>query len=100
MRPRRARPYDPVDAALGRAASGLRAILGLEEIYTHLPEPRTTAATAVAEPAGAAPTAARPAARPRRPTPLAARLRAGAAAPVAATDTEPRQLLRTWAQAP
>ena len=40
VRPRRARPYDPVDAALGRAASGLRAILGLEAALTHLPEPQ------------------------------------------------------------
>ena len=28
------------------------------------------------------------------------RLRAGTAAPLAAIDTEPRQLLRTWAQGP
>ena len=98
IRPRRARPHDPVDAALGRAASGLRAILGLEEAYTHLPEPKPAAA-AVAKPTAAP--AAKPAAKPRRPNhPLTAHLRAGTAAPPTASDTEPRQLLRTWAQAP
>ena len=97
VRPRRARPHDPVDAALGRAASGLRTILGLEEAYTHLPEAQPAAA---AEPAAATPSAAKPAARPRRPNPLTARLRAGTAAPLAPADVEPRQLLRTWAQGP
>ena len=99
VRPRRARPHDPVDAALGRAASGLRTILGLEEAYTHLPEAQPAAAT-VAEPTAEAPPATKPAAKPRRPSPLTARLRAGTAAPPAASDTEPRHLLRTWAQGP
>ena len=97
IRPRRARPHDPVDAALGRAASGLRTILGLEEAYTHLPEHQCAAAT-VAEPA--TPSAAKPAAKPRRPNPLTARLRAGTAVPLAPADVEPRHLLRTWAQGP
>ncbi len=94
VRPRRARPYDPVDAALGRAASGLRAILGREEALTHLPEPK---AAEPVEPAAEA----QPAAKPRRPNPLTARLRAGTAVHTAtAADAEPRHLLRTWAQGP
>ena len=99
VRPRRARPYDAVDAALGRAASGLRAILGLEEALTHLPEPK---AAEPVEPAAepAAETPAQPAAKPRRPNPLTARLRAGTAAPLASAEAEPRHLLRTWAQGP
>jgi hypothetical protein len=99
VRPRRARPHDPVDAALGRAASGLRAILGLEEALTNLPEPKPAAA-AVTEPATEASAVAKPAAKPRRPNSLTSRLRASTAAPPATTDTEPRQLLRTWAQGP
>ena len=94
VRPRRARPYDPVDAALGRAASGLRAILGLEAALAHLPEPQA------AEPAEP-PAAAQPTARPRRPQPLTARLRAGTAVrSEAAADNDPRGLLRAWAQGP
>ena len=100
VRPRRARPYDAVDAALGRAASGLRAILGLEEALTHLPETKAAEPVeAAAEPVAEAP--AQPAAKPRRPNPLTARLRAGTAVHTAsAADAEPRHLLRTWAQGP
>ena len=94
VRPRRARPYDAVDAALGRAASGLRAILGLEAALTHLPEPQVAGAVET-------PAATQPAARPRRPHPLTARLRAGTAVPSeAAADNDPRGLLRAWAQGP
>ena len=99
VRPRRARPYDAVDAALGRAASGLRAILGLEEALTHLPEPKPVEPVEpAAEPAAGSP--AQPAAKPRRPNPLTTRLRAGTAAPLASAEAEPRHLLRTWAQGP
>jgi hypothetical protein len=91
VRPRRARPYDPVDAALGRAASGLRAILGLEAAVAHLPERQPTEPVAPAVP--------QPAARPRRPHPLTARLRAGTAIPAAA-GSDPHGLLRAWAQGP
>jgi hypothetical protein len=89
VRPRRARPYDAVDAAMGRAASGLRAILGLEAALAHLPEPE--AAKPVEGPAATQPAAA----RPRRPHPLTARLRAGTAPrTAAAADHDPRGLLR------
>ena len=101
VRPRRARPYDAVDAALGRAASGLRAILGIEEALTHLPEPKAAEPVieTAAEPVAEAP--AQPAAKPRRPNPLTTRLRAGTAVQTASpADTEPRHLLRTWAQGP
>jgi hypothetical protein len=91
VRPRRARPYDPVDAALGRAASGLRAILGLEVALTHLPEPQA------AEPVET-PAETRPATRPRR-HPLTARLRAGTALRPEPADG-PRPLLRARAQGP
>ncbi len=94
VRPRRARPYDAVDAALGRGASGLRAILGLEAALAHLPEPKA------AEPVET-PAETQPAAKPRRSQPQMARLRAGTAVrPVAATDNDSRGLLRAWAQAP
>ena len=73
-------PYDPVDAALGRAASGLRAILGLEVALTHLPEAQ------VARPVET-PATAQPAARPRRPNSLMARLRAGTAVSPPPTTT-------------
>ena len=69
-RPHRPCPYDAVDAAMGRAASGLRAILGLEAAQVHLPEP------AAAEP-GEAPAASEQPARPRRPNALTARHSAG-----------------------
>ena len=95
VRPRRARPYDAVDAALGRAASGLRAILGLEATLAHLPEP--AAAEPVETPAATQPAAP---ALPRRPDALAARLRAGTAVRPAASDNDPRALLRAWAQGP
>jgi hypothetical protein len=101
VRPRRARPYDAVGAALGRAASGLRAILGLEEALTHLPEPKAAEPVieTAAEPVAEAP--AQPAAKPRRPNPLTARLRAGTATSLpTAADAEPRHLLRSWAQGP
>jgi hypothetical protein len=79
---------------MGRAASGLRAILGLEAALAHLSEPKA------AKPVEA-PAATRPAARPRRPHPLTARLRAGTAVcPEAAADHDPRGLLRAWAQGP
>jgi hypothetical protein len=93
VRPRRARPYDAVDAALGRAASGLRAILGLEAALAHLPEPQ------VAEPVET-PAATQPAAKSRRPHPLPARLRAGTAVRPEAAPDDPRGLLRAWAQGP
>jgi hypothetical protein len=92
VRPRRARPYDPVDAALGRAASGLRAILGLEVALTHLPEPQAS------EPVET-PAEARPATRPCRPHPLTARLGAGPAVRPEPADG-PRPLLRARAQGP
>ena len=67
VRPRRARPYDAVDAALGRAASGLRAILGLEEAFTHLPEPKPVEPVEPAtEPAAEAPPSRPP--NPAAPT--------------------------------
>ena len=94
VRPRRARPYDPVDAALGRAASGLRAILGLEAALAHCPSRRSSRA-------GRQPAGTQPAAKPRRPHPLTARLRAGTAVSLPATaDSDPRGLLRAWAQGP
>ena len=93
-RPRRARPYDAVDAALGRAASGLRAILGLEAVLAHLPEPAAT------EPSEAPAAPSEQPVLPRRPNALTARLRAGTATRPAATDNDPRELLRAWAQGP
>jgi hypothetical protein len=94
VRPRRARPYNAIDAALGRAASGLRAILGLEEALTHLPEPKPAEPVEIAAEAP-------PAAKPRRPQPLTARLRAGTAVHTASpADAEPHHRLRSWAQAP
>ena len=60
-RPRRARPYDPVDAALRRAASGLRAIRASRRRSPTCPGRRRRAGETQAE------TTAQPTKRPRRP---------------------------------
>ena len=80
-----------MNAALRRATASLRATVARE--------------TALAQtPAAPAPTlASTPTAAPRRPRldALADRLRAGTAAcPTTATATNPRGLLRAWAQGP
>ena len=93
-RTRQSRPYDAVDAAMGRAASGLRAILGLEAAYAHLPEPKA------AEPSEV-PAASEQPAKPRRPNALTARLHAGTAVrPRDPAESHPHGPLRAWAQAP
>ena len=95
--PRAPRPYDPVGAAMRRAAAAMRATIAAETALALAPgRPATAPATPPA--ATSEPTAP---ARPRRPDALAARLRGGSATPpVTAADTDPRGLLRAWAQGP
>ena len=95
--PRAPRPYDPVGAAMRRAAAAMRATIAAETALALAPgRPATAPATPPAT--TSEPTAP---ARPRRPDALAARLRGGTATPpVTAADTDPRGLLRAWAQGP
>ena len=78
-----------------RAAAAMRATIATETALALAPgRPATVPATPSA-------TASEPTApeRPRRPDALAARLRGGIAAlPVTAAATDPRGLLRAWAQ--
>ena len=100
-RPHRSRPYDPVDAAMGRAASGLRATLGLEAALAHLPEPKSAEPNEA--PAASQPVTA-PSEQPRQAPPRqcpARRLCAGTAArPRDAVERHRRGPLRAWAQGP
>ena len=80
-----------------RAAAAMRATIATETALALAPgRPSTAPATpptATNEPPAPA--------RPRRPDALAARLRGGSATPpAAAADTDPRGLLRAWAQGP
>ena len=95
--PRAPRPYDPVGAAMRRAAAAMRATIAAETALALAPG-RPATAPATPPTATSEPTAP---ARPRRPDALAARLRGGIATPpVTAADTDPRGLLRAWAQGP
>jgi hypothetical protein len=93
--PRAPRPYDPVGAAMRRATAAMRASVAAETtLALATGRPATTPAT----PPPATSEATAPA-RPRRPDALAARLCGGIALPPVA-DTDPRGLLRAWAQGP
>ena len=95
--PRAPRPYDPVGAAMRRAAAAMRASVAAETALALAPG-RPATAPATPPTAASEPTAP---ARPRRPDALAARLRGGTATPPAtAAATDPRGLLRAWAQGP
>ncbi len=98
--PRPSRPYDPIRSAISRATAVLRDATAHEAAIARTPQAASSASTTLLTPATAARAALpAPAARNPRLGALAARLRAGtAAAPAAATD--PRGLLRTWAQGP
>ena len=95
--PRAPRPYDPVGAAMRRAAAAMRAAIAAETALTLAPG-RPATAPATPPTVTSEPTAP---ARPRRPDALAARLRGGTATPPStATAPDPRGLLRAWAQGP
>ena len=68
--PRAPRPYDPVGAAMRRAAAAMRVAVTSEAVLAQEPLP---APSARAEPSAPA--------QPRRPDPVAARLRGGTASP-------------------
>ena len=78
-----------------RAAAAMRATIAAETALALAPG---RPATAPAPPSATASEPTAPA-RPRRPDALAARLRGGSATPPA-TATDPRGLLRAWAQGP
>ena len=80
-----------------RAAAAMRATIAAETALALAPG-RPSTAPATPPTTASEPTAP---ARPRRSDALAARLRGGiATSPVGATDTDPRGLLRAWAQGP
>ena len=94
--PRAPRPYDPVGAAMRRAAAAMRATIAAETALALAPgRPATTPARTSAT--TSEPTAP---ARPRRPDALAARLRGGSATPpVTAADRPARPAARLGAGA-
>ena len=99
--PRPSRPYDPIRSAISRATAVLRDATAHEAAIARTPDAPSSPAEPLLTPATAAIAALpAPAARNPRLGALAARLRAGTAAAPAAATTNPRGLLRTWAQGP